>query len=95
MHSYLITYDLLKPCRDYRSLHQAILTLDCDAWHGFESVWVIRSFLPIQSIRDFLATYSDANDRLAVFLLQSGWAAKNLPFPYLLAQNTGTIVIAA
>ncbi len=94
MKSYLITYDLLKPGQDYSALIGAIRLLDPMAWHGLQSVWVVRSTLNEFQIRNYLMFFVDVTDKLLV--IETGaWAAYGLPATGLLAVETNTLLIAA
>ncbi len=69
MKCYIITYDLRKFGRDYKSLYEAIKTFG--TWGKInESTWAIVSSLTSFQIYDFLSKYIDANDRL--FIIKSG-----------------------
>lgn len=73
MKSHLITYDLVKPGRDYEELFKAIKAFG--AWcHPLESNWVIKSDLTTAQIRDRITPHMDKNDKLFVAQL-SGEAA--------------------
>lgn len=65
MSTYLISYDLRKPGRNYADLHEAIKSFGTWA-HPLESLWAVVSNLSSQQIRDFLLTKMDANDGLLV-----------------------------
>lgn len=65
MNSYLITYDLDKPGKDYESLINRIK--EYPAWaHICESSWCVRSSNSSKDIRDTLSPYLDDNDKLFV-----------------------------
>jgi hypothetical protein len=95
MTTYLITYDLLKPGQDYKSLHDAIRSLDPSVWHGLESVWVLRSAQSAGQVRDYLIKFIDSNDRLLVIATSPAWSSWNLPDQVSLHGVTGTVPIAA
>ncbi len=67
----LVTYDLVKPDRDYPKLFEAIKALGT-WWHCIESVWLISTGLSSVQVRDALRPYVDGNDKLAVFSLSGG-----------------------
>lgn len=73
MSSFIITYDLRKPGRDYQSLIDKIKTYN-SACKPTESTWIIKSTEKPASIRDTLLKYMDSNDRLFVAGL-SGYGA--------------------
>ena len=77
--TYLITYDLRAPGRDYPNLFEGIKKL-ANGWaHPLESVWLVRSGLTQSSIRDALKDHLDANDVLLVFEVKPDqWASFNL-----------------
>lgn len=65
MTTWIISYDLRKPGRDYASLHAAIKSLG--AWaHPLESFWAVISDASSEQIRDALRRHMDANDGLLV-----------------------------
>ena len=91
MTTYLITYDLLKPGQDYKSIHEAIRRLDPSVWHGLESVWVLRSSSSAAQVRSNLTQFIDSNDRLLIIATSPEWAAKNLPDLAKLHGEMGTV----
>lgn len=95
MTTYLITYDLLKPGQDYKTLHHAICALDPLVWHGLESVWILKSASSATQIRNYLLRFIDGNDRLLVIATSPQWASKNLPDLPRLHEATGTVAVAA
>ncbi len=95
MRAYLISYDLLNPGQDYKSLHEAIRNLDQTVWHGLESVWVLKSSYSASQIRDYLSQFLDFNDRLLVIAASPEWASRNLPDQSRLHQAVGTVPVAA
>lgn len=94
MTSYLITYDLLKPTKDYSRLYSGIRAIDAGAWHGLESVWIVQSQLSAAAIRDYLAGCIDANDRVLVTAVAKEWAGLRLPDTANLARITETLLRA-
>lgn len=65
MNSYLITYDLDKPGKDYKSLINMIKKYP--AWaHICDSSWCVRTANSSKDIRDTLSPYLDDNDKLFV-----------------------------
>jgi len=71
---YLITYDLCKPGQYYTNLWSALSRLG--AKRGCESVWIVRSTVNAEAIRNYLQQYIDRNDRLLVTEM-GGWASFN------------------
>ncbi len=69
MATYIISYDLRKPDRDYESLYQAIRAYGTYA-HIQQSVWAIVTEHNATQIRDRLSLYMDQNDR--IFVVKSG-----------------------
>lgn len=80
MHTYLISYDLHQPHRDYTTLHKHLESYPNWA-KPLESVWLIKSSLPIADLRNKVQTYMDKDDRLLVIDVTSDAAAwsTNLP----------------
>lgn len=91
MASFIITYDLKKPKRDYPSLHNGIKELS-DTWARIsDSTWIVADGdLTTAKIRDRIRSVIDSNDELFVGRLtgeaawfglsdkQSRWLKKNL-----------------
>ena len=65
MNSYLISYDLMAPSKDYPSLISAIKKYGTYA-KVLESFWIIKSNQSSSKIRDNLKSYIDENDKLFV-----------------------------
>ena len=69
MNTYIITYDLMAPGKDYNNLYTAIKS--CGAWAKVVySTWAIKTDLSAVQVRDYLIQHMDANDRL--FVIKSG-----------------------
>ncbi|MFA7361951.1 MAG: hypothetical protein WC139_13040 [Candidatus Kapaibacterium sp.] len=69
MKCFIITYDLRKPGRDYKSLYEALKSFG--TWGKItESTWAIVSSLTSRQIYDFLSKHIDSNDR--IFVIKSG-----------------------
>ncbi len=69
MTCYIISYDLLKPGRNYDALYEAIRSYS--RWARVnESVWAVVTNSNAVQIRDHLLQYLDQNDR--VFVIKSG-----------------------
>ncbi|WP_127575271.1 CRISPR-associated protein Cas2 [Paenibacillus barengoltzii] len=76
--SYLISYDLIAPGRNYDKLFEAIKAYP--KWAKLlESVWVIKSSRSAAEVRDNLQNYIDKNDKLIVMNLSREAAWYNLP----------------
>lgn len=91
MASYVITYDLTKPNRNYSGLYTAIKGISGTWAHVAESSWiVVGNNLTTVGIRDELMKAIDNNDKLVVCKLtgegawiglskeQSTWLKSNL-----------------
>lgn len=74
MKTYLITYDLKKPGRDYKSLMDAIRAYPSWA-HVQLSVWMVQTDQTAVQIRDSLNRNIDSNDSLFVIAVgnESAW----------------------
>lgn len=78
MFTHLVSYDLIKPGKDYQTLHQHLKS------HGYwakplESVWLIKSTLTAEQLRNAIQVYLDPNDKILVVDITSRAAAwKNL-----------------
>lgn len=72
-----ITYDLVAPGRDYKTLFDKIESLG--PWcRPTESQWVVACNMSAVAIRDALVPFIDANDRLLVLALTGESAWRNL-----------------
>lgn len=71
--TYLITYDLFTPGKNYEPLITAIMQYGSWAKLGY-SCWAVRSDLTAVQIRDELAPLLDTNDRLFVCAF-TNWAS--------------------
>jgi len=89
--TYLITYDLRKPGRDYAALYRAIQSIASGCARPLESIWIVRSNYSAIQIRDQLNVHVDADDQVLVIRLANGdwgslrvandandWLSKNL-----------------
>jgi len=65
MTTYLISYDLAEPGRDYAALEKAIQKYGAYC-HLQKSVWLIVSEADAAAIRDNLRQYLDENDKIFV-----------------------------
>lgn len=69
MATYIVSYDLRQPDRDYESLYAALKSYG--TWARInESLWAVVSSKTAVQVREHLALYTDANDRL--FVIKSG-----------------------
>jgi len=77
--TYLVTYDLRAPGRDYSKLFAGIKKI-ANGWaHPLESMWLVRSSMTQGNIRDELKQHVDANDRLFIIEVKpKEWASYNL-----------------
>lgn len=77
---YTISYDLNSPGKDYQALYDALTRVG--AKRILYSEWVVRwDGTTAESIRTYVWSYMDANDRLMVTCLDStDWAGINLMF---------------
>lgn len=73
----LVTYDLIKPEKNYPKLFEAIKSYGSWA-HALDSVWLVKTSRSVGEIRDHLKQYVDSNDQLKVVRV-SDWATLNLP----------------
>jgi hypothetical protein len=65
MNTYVVSYDLRTPGKNYNELIAALKTYTY--WmHVLDSFWVIRSPLGAPQVRDHLARHIDTNDKLIV-----------------------------
>ena len=73
MYSYVVTYDLRTPGKDYSSLISKIKTYSYSKI--CESAWIIKSNHSSSEVRDNLLTEMDYNDRLFVAKLtgEAAW----------------------
>lgn len=74
MSTYLITYDLRSPGRDYSALYERIKTYG--TWiHVVESVWEVNTTQSAAAVRDNLTAVMDSNDRIFVTVVgpEAAW----------------------
>ncbi len=76
MASYLISYDLRKPARNYDSLY-AVLT-QYQAVRSLQSVCLLDSGQNAAQVRDTLRSHMDADDGLLVIEIGQLWASYGL-----------------
>lgn len=77
MNSYIVSYDLMAPHKDYSSLISAIKSYGTYA-KVLESCWIITSNDSSHTIRTFLTTYMDSNDKIFVAKLTGEASWKNV-----------------
>lgn len=86
MKIYLVTYDLLKPGKDYNKLYSAIKSYSGYYLHILESTWLIAipdgTYINADNITNTLRQNMDNSDRLMVTLITpndtQGWLGKNV-----------------
>ncbi len=64
MSTYIVTYDLSAPGRDYKRLFDYLKTYTYA--HVVESVWVIKTYKSAVTLRDEIKRYVDSNDKVLV-----------------------------
>ena len=62
MHTYLVSYDLICPGKDYTTLLNYLRTYGTRA-KPLESVWLLKSSLGVEQLRNAIQAYMDANDK--------------------------------
>lgn len=67
MATYIISYDLKAPGKNYNDLITALESYGT-YWHNLGSTWCIVTNKTATEVRDHLTRYMDANDRLLVVL---------------------------
>lgn len=65
MHTYLVSYDLIRPGKDYTTLHTNLKSYGTWA-KPLESVWLVKSSLGVEQLRNFIQAHMDANDKIFV-----------------------------
>lgn len=79
MNTYLVSYDLIKPGKDYTTLIAHLKTYSNWA-KPLESVWLVKSSLDASGLRDTIQRHTDANDKILIVKVTSETAAwVNLP----------------
>lgn len=78
MTTYLISYDLCNPGRNYSSLAAAIAEVFPYRIRPLQSVLVVKSDSTAVQIRDFLQQYVDQSDRILVMVVKAPAAWVNL-----------------
>lgn len=72
--TYLVSYDLIKPNKDYTSLIAYLKTYSSWA-KPLESVWLLKSSLDASGVRDAIRKHTDSNDKIFVVKVTSETAA--------------------
>lgn len=79
MNTYLISYDLIRPGKDYSALHAHLKTYGNWA-KPLESVWLVRSSMTAEQVRNAAKAHLDVNDKIFVVDVTARAAAWfNLP----------------
>lgn len=65
MYTYLISYDLRRPGKDYTQLHTHLKSYS-DWAKPLESVWLIKSSFSCEQLRNTVQTHMDGNDMILV-----------------------------
>lgn len=65
MHTYLVSYDLIRPGKDYTTLHTYLRTYGTRA-KPLESMWLLKSSLGVEQLRNAIQEYMDANDKIFI-----------------------------
>lgn len=74
MNTYLISYDLRRPGKDYPTLHEHIKSYGNWA-KPLESVWLIKSSRSAEQVRNAIQQHVDGNDKVLVIDVTSRAAA--------------------
>ena len=79
MATYLVSYDLQRPGKDYPKLHEHLRSY-AEWAKPLESVWLIKSPLASEPLRDKIRAFMDGNDKILVIDVTRSTAAwYNLP----------------
>lgn len=80
VHTFLVSYDLRKPGKDYKSLHEHLKSYSNWA-KPLESVWLIKSSLTCEQVGNNIYSHMDTNDKLFVLDINDRKAvwSNNLP----------------
>jgi len=66
MATYIVTYDLRTPGKEYGDLWKAIAAIDRNAFRVCESVWIVTSQYSAAAVKNQLLGALDVNDALFV-----------------------------
>ena len=79
MHTHLVSYDLIKPHKDYTTLITFLKSYSSWA-KPLESVWLVKNNFTAEETRNQIQHHTDANDKVIVVTVTSDTAAwTNLP----------------
>ncbi len=78
MNTYLVSYDLIRPGKDYSRLHEHLRSYPNWA-KPLESVWFIQSNLGAEQLRNAIQGYMDSNDKILVVIVGHEAAWDKLP----------------
>ncbi len=77
---YLISYDLVAPGRHYPQVHAAIKAINPQGWaKPLESVWLVKTNLSAEEVREAVKKGADANDKILVIGVTGQAAGYRLP----------------
>jgi hypothetical protein len=65
MTSYIVSYDLKTPGKDYDDLIKYLKT-HANWWHHLGSTWIIVTDLTAAQLRDAIRSHVDSNDKVVV-----------------------------
>ena len=79
MNTYLISYDLIKPVQNYEKVISHIKSSYAMWAKPQKSVWLIKTTLPLQAVRDNVRNNMDSNDNALVLdITGDNWATYNI-----------------
>ena len=67
MPTYIVSYDLKAPGKDYGDLIEYLKTMD-RWWHNLGSTWVVETDLTAAQLRNGINQHTDQNDKVLVVL---------------------------
>ena len=78
MNIYLVSYDLIRPVKNYAAIHEHLRSYSNWA-KPLESVWLINSTLTAIEVRDAAQAHMDDNDKVFVVdVTHASWATRNV-----------------
>ncbi len=77
MNSYIVSYDLIAPNKDYSELISAIKSYGTYA-KVLESCWIIKSDDSSSTIKAYLTAHMDSDDRIFIAKLSGSGSWKNV-----------------
>ncbi|MGW8815513.1 hypothetical protein [Gordonia terrae] len=77
MPTFIVSYDLSKPGRNYDGLHEFLKSLDNWA-KPLQSVWIVQTYMTANTLAQKALKHMDANDHLLVTPYVSGSVWYNL-----------------